>query len=81
MPQFAMICPHCRAELVIPARRLLAHVEQVAAGSADVVFSCLWCHRTGVTTVDGAALAAVRAAGVTTLTLATERNRGRTSAP
>jgi hypothetical protein len=79
MSQFAVICPHCRAELMIPARRLLAHVEQLDAGSGEVVFTCLWCHRTGVTTVDGQALAAVREAGVTTLALASQRNRGRTS--
>jgi hypothetical protein len=79
MSQFAVICPRCGAELVIPARRLLAHVEQLDAGSGEAVFTCLWCHRTGVTTVDGEALAAVREAGVTTLALASQRNRGRTS--
>jgi hypothetical protein len=63
----------------MPARRLLAHVEEVDAGSGEVVFSCLWCHRTGVTTVDGDVLAAVREAGVTTLALVTQRSRGRTS--
>jgi hypothetical protein len=71
MSQFAMICPHCSAELVLPARKLVLHVEDAAASSGEVIFPCLWCDRTAVATLEGSALASVRDGGVTTLALTT----------
>jgi hypothetical protein len=71
MSQFALICPHCAAELVLPARRLLLHVEDADARAGDLLFTCMGCHRTGVADVGEDALAALAGAGVTTLELAT----------
>jgi len=66
---FSFTCPQCRAELSMPARRLLVRVDAGRTTTGELLFTCLACHRTSALPLDAAAAAAVVVAGVTFLSL------------
>ena len=68
-PQFTVICPSCRAELTLTARRLLVRVDADRTTSGEVLFTCLTCHQTAALELDQAGVAALVTAGVTFLSL------------
>jgi hypothetical protein len=67
--QFTVICPSCRAELTLTARRLLVRVDADRATSGEVLFTCLACDQTVALGLDPAGVAALVTAGVTFLSL------------
>ena len=67
--QFTIICPTCRAENVLTARRLLVRVDAEQSTTGEVLFSCLGCHDTAALTLDAAGIAALVMGGVTFLSL------------
>jgi len=68
-PQFTVICPSCRAELALTARRLLVRVDADRSTSGEVLFTCLGCHQTAAIALDPAGVAALVTRGVTFLSL------------
>ena len=66
---FTLTCPACRAEVTLPARRLLVRVDAGHTTSGEVLFTCLSCHESVALTLDASALAALVMAGVTHLSL------------
>lgn len=66
---FTITCPRCRAELSLPARRLLVRVDAGAATSGEVLFTCLCCHETVAVGLGAGAVAALVMGGVTHLSL------------
>ena len=68
-PQFTVVCPGCRAELALAARRLLVRVDADRSTSGEVLFTCLGCDQTVTLRVDPAGVAALVTAGVTFLSL------------
>lgn len=67
--QFTVICPSCRAEAVLAARRLLVRVDSDHATSGEVLFTCLGCHGTAALALDAPGIAALVMGGVTFLSL------------
>ena len=67
--QFTVICPSCRAEVVLTARRLLVRVDAEQSTSGEVLFTCLGCHDTAAVALDAAGVAALVMGGVTFLSL------------
>ena len=67
--QFTVICPSCRSEVVLTARRMLVRVDAEQATSGEVVFTCLGCHDTVSVALDAAGVAALVMGGVTFLSL------------
>ena len=70
---FTLICPDCRAEVTLPARRLLVRMDADPTAAGELLFTCLGCHRSVVLPLDAGAVAAVLTAGVTHLTLSAPR--------
>ena len=68
-PQFTVICPSCRAELALTARRLLVRVDADRSTTGEVLFTCLACDQTVALGLDPAGVAALVTAGVTFLSL------------
>lgn len=66
---FTLTCPACRADVTLPARRLLVRVDADLATSGEVLFTCLGCHQTAAVALDPAAVAMLVMAGVTHLSL------------
>lgn len=66
---FTVTCPTCRAEVTLPARRLLVRVDAGLATSGEVLFTCLGCHGTATVALDAAAVAVLVTAGVSHLSL------------
>lgn len=69
MSQFTVVCPRCRAEVSLPARRLLVRLDADRATSGEVLFTCLSCHETVTVPLDASAVAALVMGGVTHLSL------------
>ena len=67
--QFTLVCPGCRAELVLTARRLLVRVDAERSTTGEVLFTCLGCHDTAALALDAAGIAALVMGGVTFLSL------------
>ena len=67
--QFTIICPECRAEVTLSARRLLVRVDAERATSGEVLFTCLSCQATAAVPLNAAGVAALVTAGVTFLSL------------
>lgn len=68
---FTITCRDCKAELTLPARRLLVRVDARCTSSGEVLFSCLSCQATSAIELDAGGVAALVMAGVTHLTLST----------
>lgn len=66
---FAFTCPQCRADVSMPARRLLVRVDADTSAGGELLFTCLACHQTSTLPLDVNAAAAVVMAGVTHLSL------------
>lgn len=65
----SLTCPHCLAQLTLPARRLLLRIDTSEAPAGELLFTCLSCHATAALDVDVRGAAAALAAGVTHLEL------------
>lgn len=66
---FTLICPRCRAEVSLPARRLIVCVDPGATASGEVLFTCLSCDECASVVVDPAAVVALVTGGVTYLSM------------
>lgn len=66
---FTITCPECKAELTLPAHRLLVRVDAGRTSSGEVLFGCLSCDVTVATELDAGGVAALVMAGVSHLTL------------
>ena len=67
--RFSMSCPECHADVSLSARRLLVRVDEGVSARGEVLFTCLFCHRTVTVTVDATAVALLVTGGVTQLSL------------
>ena len=67
MPHYTLVCPECRAELALTARRLLLRVDEGGSPGGEVLFTCLMCDRTPAVPTDAATVAAMVVGGVTFL--------------
>lgn len=67
MPHYTLVCPGCRAELTLAARRLLMRVDAGGSPGGEVLFTCLMCDRTPVVPADAVTVAAMVVGGVTFL--------------
>jgi len=67
--RFNLTCPECQADVSLSARRLLVRVDAGVSARGEVLFTCLFCHRTVAVTVDPTAVALLVSGGVTYLSL------------
>jgi hypothetical protein len=67
--RFNLACPECHADVSLSARRLLVRVDAGVSARGEVLFTCLFCHRTVTVTVDPTGVALLVAGGVTHLSL------------
>jgi hypothetical protein len=66
---FTLVCPDCRSEVSLSARRLLVRLDAGRSVTGEVLFTCLACHRSPSVALDAPTVAALVTSDVTFLSL------------
>lgn len=81
---FTLTCPECRAEVSLPARRLLVRVDAGRATAGELLFTCLGCQATPAVPLAVDTVASLTLSGVTFVSLSepvVEHPESRTDGP